>query len=118
GRHGGRASSAGARSARRVGDRAGAVARLAGRPGGARRASDRLARARPWRDRGARIASPRDDGIRRPGVVSDTPERGVVALLTAQALAFGVMLALVVVPAQALFLHAYGAEVLRRAHTH
>jgi hypothetical protein len=44
--------------------------------------------------------------------VSDTPERGVVALLTAQALAFGVMLALVVVPANALFLDAYGAKWL------
>jgi len=44
--------------------------------------------------------------------VSDTPERGVVALLTAQALAFGVMLALVVIPANALFLDAYGAKWL------
>jgi len=44
--------------------------------------------------------------------VSDTPERGVIALLTAQALAFGVMLALVVVPANALFLDAYGAKWL------
>ena len=44
--------------------------------------------------------------------MSDTPERGVVALLTAQALAFGVMLALVVVPANALFLDAYGAKWL------
>ena len=38
--------------------------------------------------------------------------RGVVALLTTQALAFGVMLALVVIPANALFLDAYGAEWL------
>jgi hypothetical protein len=44
--------------------------------------------------------------------VSNTPERGVIALLTAQALAFGVMLALVVVPANALFLDAYGAKWL------
>ena len=44
--------------------------------------------------------------------MSDTPERGVIALLTAQALAFGVMLALVVVPANALFLDAYGAKWL------
>ena len=44
--------------------------------------------------------------------MSETPERGVVALLTAQALAFGVMLALVVVPANALFLDAYGAKWL------
>ena len=38
--------------------------------------------------------------------MSNTPERGVVALLTAQALTFGVMLALVVIPANALFLDA------------
>ena len=44
--------------------------------------------------------------------MSNTPERGVIALLTAQALAFGVMLALVVVPANALFLDAYGAKWL------
>ena len=44
--------------------------------------------------------------------MSDTPERGVVALLTAQALVFGVMLALVVIPANALFLDAYGAKWL------
>ena len=45
-------------------------------------------------------------------LVSDTPPRGVVALLTAQALAFGVTLALLVIPANALFLDAYGAEWL------
>ena len=44
--------------------------------------------------------------------MSTTPERGVVALLTAQALAFGVMLALVVIPANAIFLDAYGAKWL------
>ena len=44
--------------------------------------------------------------------MSNTPERGVVALLTAQALTFGVMLALVVIPANALFLDAYGAKWL------
>ena len=44
--------------------------------------------------------------------MSNTPERGVIALLTAQALAFGVMLALVVIPANALFLDAYGAKWL------
>ena len=44
--------------------------------------------------------------------MSNTPERGVIALLTAQALAFGVMLALLVVPANALFLDAYGAKWL------
>ena len=44
--------------------------------------------------------------------MSATPERGVIALLTAQALAFGVMLALVVVPANAIFLDAYGAKWL------
>jgi hypothetical protein len=44
--------------------------------------------------------------------VSTTPERGVIALLTAQALAFGVMLALVVIPANTLFLDAYGAKWL------
>jgi hypothetical protein len=44
--------------------------------------------------------------------VSATAERAVIALLTAQALAFGVMLALVVIPANALFLDAYGAKWL------
>jgi len=44
--------------------------------------------------------------------VSHTPERDVIALLTAQAIAFGVMLALVVIPANALFLDAYGAKWL------
>ncbi len=44
--------------------------------------------------------------------MSEGPERGVIALLTAQAVAFGVMLALVVVPANALFLDAYGAKWL------
>ena len=44
--------------------------------------------------------------------MSNTPQRGVIALLTAQALAFGVMLALVVVPANAIFLDAYGAKWL------
>lgn len=41
-----------------------------------------------------------------------SPQRGVVALLTAQALAFGVMLGLLVVPANAIFLDAYGAKWL------
>lgn len=40
------------------------------------------------------------------------PERGVIALLASQALAFGVMLALLVIPANALFLDAYGAKWL------
>ena len=44
--------------------------------------------------------------------MSSTPERGVIALLTAQALAFGVMLALLVIPANTLFLDAYGAKWL------
>jgi hypothetical protein len=44
--------------------------------------------------------------------MSDTPPRGVVGLLTAQALAFGVTLALLIVPANALFLDAYGSEWL------
>ena len=44
--------------------------------------------------------------------MSDSPQRGVIALLTGQALAFGVMLALVVIPANALFLDAYGAKWL------
>ena len=44
--------------------------------------------------------------------MSNTPERGVIALLAAQALAFGVMLALVVIPANAIFLDAYGAKWL------
>jgi hypothetical protein len=38
--------------------------------------------------------------------------RGVVGLLTAQAFAFGVTLALLIIPANALFLDAYGAEWL------
>ena len=41
-----------------------------------------------------------------------TPERAVIALLTAQAIAFGVMLALVVIPANTLFLDAYGPKWL------
>jgi hypothetical protein len=44
--------------------------------------------------------------------VSSTTPRGVVALLTAQALAFGVTLALLVIPANSLFLDAYGSEWL------
>jgi len=44
--------------------------------------------------------------------VSHTPERGVIAWLTAQAIAFGAMLALVVIPANALFLDTYGAKWL------
>lgn len=44
--------------------------------------------------------------------MSNTLKGGVIALLTAQALAFGVMLALVVVPANAIFLDAYGAKWL------
>ena len=46
------------------------------------------------------------------GAVSSTPPRGVVGLLTAQALAFGVTLALLIIPANALFLDAYGSEWL------
>jgi hypothetical protein len=44
--------------------------------------------------------------------LSDSPPRGVVRLLTAQALAFGVTLALLVIPANSIFLDAYGAEWL------
>jgi len=44
--------------------------------------------------------------------VTSAPPRGVVGLLTAQALAFGVSLALLIVPANALFLDAYGSEWL------
>ena len=44
--------------------------------------------------------------------MSSAPPRGVVGLLTAQALAFGVTLALLVIPANALFLDAYGSEWL------
>ena len=44
--------------------------------------------------------------------MSSAPQRGVIPLLTAQALAFGVMLALLVIPANALFLDAYGAKWL------
>jgi hypothetical protein len=41
-----------------------------------------------------------------------TTPRGVVAVLTAQALAFGVSLALLIIPANALFLDEYGSEWL------
>jgi hypothetical protein len=44
--------------------------------------------------------------------VSDSPPRGVVTLLTAQGFAFGVTLALLLVPANAIFLDAYGSEWL------
>ena len=44
--------------------------------------------------------------------MSDTPARGVVGLLTAQAVAFGVTLALLIIPANALFLDEYGSEWL------
>jgi len=44
--------------------------------------------------------------------VSDRPERGVLGLLTAQAVAFGVTLALLVIPANSLFLDAYGSKWL------
>jgi len=44
--------------------------------------------------------------------VTDAPPRGVVALLTAQALAFGVTLALLIVPANSLFLDEYGSQWL------
>ena len=44
--------------------------------------------------------------------MSALPARGVIPLLTAQALAFGVMLALLVVPANAIFLNPYGSKWL------
>lgn len=44
--------------------------------------------------------------------MSDGPPRGAVGLLTAQAHAFGVTLALLVIPANALFLDAYGSRWL------
>ena len=44
--------------------------------------------------------------------MSDGPPRGVVGLLTAQALAFGVTLALLLIPSNALFLDAYGSDWL------
>ena len=44
--------------------------------------------------------------------MSAAPPRGVIAFLTAQALAFGVTLALLIVPANALFLDEYGSEWL------
>ncbi len=44
--------------------------------------------------------------------MNSTPTRGVVRLLSAQALAFGVTLALLLIPANALFLDAYGSEWL------
>ncbi|HEY7730517.1 MAG TPA: HEAT repeat domain-containing protein [Gaiellaceae bacterium] len=44
--------------------------------------------------------------------MTEAPPRGVVGLLIAQALAFGVTLALLIIPANALFLDAYGSEWL------
>ena len=44
--------------------------------------------------------------------MTDAPARGVIALLTAQAVAFGVTLALLVVPANSLFLNEYGSKWL------
>ena len=44
--------------------------------------------------------------------MSDRAPRGVVALLTAQAFAFGVTLALLIIPANSIFLDAYGSEWL------
>ena len=44
--------------------------------------------------------------------MSDRPPRWVVPLLTGQAVAFGVTLALLIVPANAIFLDAYGSEWL------
>ena len=44
--------------------------------------------------------------------MNSTPPRSVVGLLTAQALAFGVTLALLIIPANSLFLDAYGSEWL------
>jgi hypothetical protein len=44
--------------------------------------------------------------------VTSKPPRGVVALLTGQALTFGVTLALLIIPANSLFLDAYGSEWL------
>ena len=61
---------------------------------------------------GTRRPTARDSGSRRQVAMSDTPPRGVVGLLTAQALAFGVTLALLIIPANALFLDAYGSEWL------
>ena len=44
--------------------------------------------------------------------MSEASPGGIVALLTAQAFAFGVSLALLIIPANALFLDAYGSEWL------
>jgi hypothetical protein len=44
--------------------------------------------------------------------MTDAPPRGVVVLLAAQAFAFGVTLALLVVPANSIFLDAYGSKWL------
>ena len=44
--------------------------------------------------------------------MNGAPRPGVVGLLTAQALAFGVTLALLLVPANSLFLDAYGSKWL------
>src|SRR5262249_17269624 len=112
GRDRGRARGARPRAAHRVRDGPRADARPAGRPGRSRRAPGRLARARAGRDRRARLAPPRHDRGARARVVSSAPPRGVIGLLTAQALAFGVTLALLVIPANSLFLGAYGAKWL------
>ena len=65
------------------------------------------------RDRGARGASARHRRPRRPRRVTGAASpRGVVGLLTAQAVAFGVTLALLIVPANSLFLDEYGSEWL------
>ena len=44
--------------------------------------------------------------------MTEAPPRDVLGLLTAQALAFGLSLALLIVPANSLFLDAYGSEWL------
>ena len=63
-------------------------------------------------DRRARGAPARRSRPRGRRAVTDASPRGVLGLLTAQALAFGVSLALLIVPANSIFLDAYGSEWL------
>ena len=118
-RDGGRAGGARARAARRVGDGARADDAAADRQAAARRAARRPARARARHHRRARRDGPRAS---RPVTEPTDPDRhvtararlrsrGAVRWLTAQAVVFGAMAALLGVVANAMFLDAYGAGV-------
>ena len=60
----------------------------------------------------ALVARLRAGSDTRRRAVNEAPPRGVVGLLTGQALAFGVTLALLLVPGNSLFLDAYGSKWL------